>query len=203
MNEKTTAQRSTLRRRILDQRNGISARERALLDGRILQRILSLPDVQEKTCFFIYCSYQTEVATEPLIEALLAQGKTVTVPLTDAASSTMQAVAIQDPQKELLPGYKNIPEPNPGIVPQRVVPPERIEIALIPGSVFDRQGNRLGYGGGYYDRFLALQAPQALRIGLAYGFQVVERLPAQLHDVPMDMLVTESDLFSWSRDRTP
>nr|WP_321465789.1 5-formyltetrahydrofolate cyclo-ligase [uncultured Desulfobulbus sp.] len=203
MNKKTTAQRSSLRRRILAVRNGISARDRALLDGRILQRILALSVVQEKTCFFIYCSYQTEVATETLIDALLAQGKTVTVPLTDAVNSSMQAVVVREPKKELFPGYKNIPEPDPRIVPQRIVPPECIEVALIPGSVFDRQGNRLGYGGGYYDRFLALQAPQALRIGLAYGFQVVERLPAQLHDVPMDILVTESDLFSWSRDRTP
>jgi len=158
-------------------------------------RLFSLPEILENDSFFVYCSYQTEVATKTLIDRFLAMGKTVSVPLTDPKNSTMDAVVLSDPNKDLIPGYKGIPEPDSSLVPAKIISPACIEVALVPGSVFDVQGNRLGYGGGYYDRFLTHKAPQALRIGLAFSFQVMERIPHQAHDVPMDMVVTEREIF--------
>jgi 5-formyltetrahydrofolate cyclo-ligase len=200
MTDSPSSKRQLLRRQILNLRNQLRMEERTQLDRRLCRRALELPVVQNKQRFFVYCSYQSEVATGELIDQLLVMGKTVCVPLSDPATATMQAVLLTCPHTELVSGYKGIPEPASVLVPERIHPPEQIEVAFIPGSVFDHQGYRLGYGGGYYDRFLALVAPQVLRIGLAYSFQVVARIPRLAHDVPMDLLVTENEVFSWSRN---
>ncbi|MDD2463343.1 MAG: 5-formyltetrahydrofolate cyclo-ligase [Desulfobulbus sp.] len=203
MSESSTSQPTELRRRILTLRNQLTLEERATLDNQLLKRLLEHPALSKKQYFFVYYSYQSEVATGALVEVLLSRGKTVCVPLTDPSTFTMQAVFISNPQKELVPGYKGIPEPIASLIPANVVSPTHLEVALIPGAVFDHRGYRLGYGGGYYDRFLALKAPQALRIGLAYSVQVVDKIANQSHDVPMDMLATEKDIFSWPRNRFP
>ena len=70
---------------------------------------------------------------------------------------------------------------------------------MLPGSVFDRAGNRLGYGAGFYDRFLAQEAPRAIRIGLGFSLQLVERLPALAHDIPMNQLITERETLTFGR----
>mgnify|MGYP003590435843 FL=1 len=111
----------------------------------------------------------------------------------------MAAVRITNPNQDLIPGYKGIPEPDPQLAHARSLPANSLEVVIIPGAVFDRRGYRLGYGGGYYDRFLALEAPQALRIGLAFDLQLVEHLPNEIHDIPMDILVTERQSLSWPR----
>ena len=111
----------------------------------------------------------------------------------------MAAVRITDPGRDLLPGYKGIPEPDPKLAHARSIPATQLEVVIVPGAVFDRRGYRLGYGGGYYDRFLALEAPQALRIGLCFDLQLVDQLPEEAHDVPMDWLVTEQESLSWPR----
>ena len=72
---------------------------------------------------------------------------------------------------------------------------EQVEVIVLPGSVFDEQGGRLGYGGGYYDRFIALQAPQAKRIGLAFEMQIEKQLPLQPHDQKLHLIITEKRII--------
>jgi 5-formyltetrahydrofolate cyclo-ligase len=195
-------QKKNLRRRVLALRDHLSATERMTLEKRLLAQILALDAVRDGQVFFIYCNYKTEVSTKELIDQLLLMGKTVCVPLSDPSTTTLQAVVVTNPHTQLIPGYKGIPEPSPDLVPGSICGPEYLEVAIIPGSVFDRRGYRLGYGGGYYDRFLTRAAPQALRIGLAFSLQVVERIQEQPHDVPMDVLVTEKEVHCWPRTRT-
>jgi 5-formyltetrahydrofolate cyclo-ligase len=200
MTENQAAERQLLRRQCLAARALLSPTERAALSRQIVDSVMRLPVFQEKNSVFIYCSYQSEVETWDLIRRCLAARKTVCVPLTQPAQSRMSAVVITNPALDLIPGYKGIPEPDLA-TPLRFLPPSKIEAAVIPGAVFDRAGNRLGYGGGYYDRFLSGAAAQALRIGLAFSRQVADHLPALPHDVPMDVLVTEQEVFSWPRAR--
>ena len=134
-----------------------------------------------------------------LLQRCLAEGKSVSVPLTVPQQSELLAVAITNPAADLSPGYKGIPEPIPSLADLQRVTPQSIDIAIIPGAVFDRSGYRLGYGGGYYDRFLVKKAPQAYRIGLAFSLQLVNRIPALSHDAPLDMLITEKEVFVWPR----
>jgi 5-formyltetrahydrofolate cyclo-ligase len=127
----------------------------------------------------------------------LKQGIRVAVPLVEASAVSMIPLLIKDPEKDLVPGYYKIPEPDP----QKTVRVEasRIDAAVIPGSVFDIHGGRLGYGGGYYDRFLVNEAPQARRIGFAFELQVIDKVPVETHDQPLDILITEKRIVNIRR----
>ena len=192
-------QRGELRRRMLEQRGQLRVEQRSEMEGELFQRLYALPAIQKAGVFFVYCSYRSEVGTGELIDQLLHLGKTVCVPLCDPATVSMAAVRITDPRMDLLPGYKGIPEPHRQLASTQSIAATNLEVVIVPGAVFDRRGYRLGYGGGYYDRFLALEAPQALRIGLAFDLQIVDHLPDAVHDVPMDIVVTERQWLSWPR----
>ena len=79
--------------------------------------------------------------------------------------------------------------------------PATIDTVLIPGSVFDPSGGRLGYGGGFYDRFLTEAAPRAIRLGVAFELQLVDQVPMEPHDQYMDILVTEQQIYDCRRIR--
>lgn len=180
-------------------RNSLSPETRRQMSARIADAFTSLPLSRQRQIFFIYCGYCSEVATAHLIHRLLAAGKTVAVPRTLPDEAAMLAVRITDPERELAPGYRGIPEPGLQLSASAVLSPGDLEVAVVPGLVFDLNGHRLGYGGGFYDRFLAVDAPRALRVGLAYSGQVVEQIAAQSHDVPMDMLITENRILTWEQ----
>jgi 5-formyltetrahydrofolate cyclo-ligase len=139
------------------------------------------------------CSYMAigrEVQTAAIIHQALAQGKRVLLPRTSAVAHQLtlhQVTGIA----QLVPGRYHIPEP-PADAPQ--VDPRAVELFLIPGAVFDPQGNRLGYGAGYYDSLLA-DAP-GWRIALAYALQLVPRAPVDPHDIPMHAIATEAGLIN-------
>jgi len=191
--------RKALRQRSLATRDRLSPEERGQKSRVITERLLALPEFAAAGSVFIFVSFRSEVETMPLIRQCLAMGKQVSVPLTLAGEHRLLAFAIRDPEQDLAPGYCGIPEPRPGLPP---VAPSAIEAAVVPGSVFSPDGGRLGYGGGYYDRFLQNEAPQALRVGLAFELQLVEALPLAEHDQPMDCLITETRLIHAGR-KTP
>lgn len=167
----------------------MSSDEQAVKSSAACDRLWSLPAFQQAVNLFIYVNYRSELATIALIErCFMLPGRRVTVPLT-IPKEGLEAYLIKDVQHDLAPGYCAIPEP----VIDRVVKfdPAKIDVVVLPGSVFDLQGGRLGYGGGYYDRFLANDAPQAIKIGIAYEMQLVEEVPLLPHDQSLDYLVTE------------
>ncbi|MDX2435291.1 MAG: 5-formyltetrahydrofolate cyclo-ligase [Desulfobacterales bacterium] len=182
-------ERQMLRNKILGARDLLSASERHEKSSSAIQNFWSLPEMKHWSTLFIYVNFRSELETLELIHRCLSQGKRVAVPLVEALTFSMIPLLIQDPEKDLVPGYYDIPEPDP----QKCLRVEAREIdaAVIPGSVFDIHGGRLGYGGGYYDRFLVNDAPQAKRIGFAFEMQVVENVPVQPHDQPLDILITE------------
>jgi 5-formyltetrahydrofolate cyclo-ligase len=155
----------------------------------IAEAVASLPVVVKAHTLFTYVNFQSEVETMGLIRRWLAEEKRVTVPLTVAAESRLEAYRITDPERDLHPGYCRIPEPDPSLAP--LIAAETIEVIILPGSCFDEHGGRLGYGGGFYDRFIAQQAPTAMRIGLAFELQVTDNLPLLAHDQRLHVLVTE------------
>lgn len=192
-------ERDRLRRLQLSRRDCIPTAEQERQSALITEQLLALPVFGQNQVFFIYCSYRSEVATFNLLNRCLEAGKTTCVPLCQPQQAHMQAIIIKDTTRDLACGYRNIPEPLPTLTPEQILSPSLIEVAVIPGVVFDRYGHRLGYGGGYYDRFLARSAPQALRVGLAYSCQVVDRIPALPHDIPMDLVITEQEVLRWPR----
>ena len=181
--------RARLRRETLRQRDAISIAQRHEKSNAIARQVQALAIVQGAQTIFTYVNFRSEVETMALIDLWLAAGKRVCVPLTLTAESRLVAYQITDPAVDLIPGYCQIPEPDVQRLP--VVAPVEIEVIILPGSVFDLNGGRLGYGGGYYDRFIASQAPAAIRIGLAFELQVTAQLPLLPHDQRLHALITE------------
>ena len=192
-------ERTTLRAQTLAARDGLSAAERQQKSRAITERILALPEFNAARSVFAYVSFRSEAETLDLIAHCLKKGVTVSVPLTLVQEHRLLPYAITDPAQDLAPGYCSIPEP---LQTLPLVDPGTIEVVVMPGSVFDARGGRLGYGGGFYDRFLQGAAPQALRIGLAFDLQVVETVPLESHDQSLDYLITESRTIHLRR-KTP
>ncbi len=141
-----------------------------------------------------YRSFGAEVETEELFAAAYAGSKQVVVPVTDPNNPGEMRHLCVPRDQVYAPGRFNVPEPvfAPGALPVEVraeeFKPE--DLVILPLLAFDRTGVRLGYGGGYYDRFLA--ACGATRVGLAFGLQESEKLPVEAHDVRLEVVVTEA-----------
>lgn len=183
-------QPDNLRAEILGRRDLLTDRQRSEKSERIAAALLATEAVASKNSIFIYVSFRSEVETLSIIRSLLDLGKKVSVPLTRVAEKRLDIVELEDPERDLVPGYCNIPEPTQQLAAEKTISPEELELIVLPGSVFDERGGRFGYGGGYYDRLLE-QIPAAARYGLAFDLQIVEKLNLQPHDQILDSIITE------------
>ena len=193
--------RNTLRKNRLAARDRMEPTQRKEKSRRICALLTAHPVVTGANHLFIYVDFRSEVETMDLIRRLVAAGKTISVPVTLLEESRLQAVRLTNPDTQLMPGCYGIPEPTPDQIAVATVDPATIDTVLIPGSVFDTGGGRLGYGGGYYDRFLTESAPRAARVGVAFELQLVDRVPMEPHDQYMDVLVTEQQIYDCGRNR--
>ena len=193
--------RNELRKHGLTVRDGMDPGQRMEKSRRIRIMLTGHSAVAGAGHLFVYVNFRSEVETLDLIRELISLGKIVSVPVTLLATSGLLAVRLTDPAAHLAPGCYGIPEPIPSRIAEATVDPASIDTVLIPGSVFDVTGGRLGYGGGFYDRFLTESAPQATRVGLAFARQLVEQVPMESHDQFLDFLVTEEKLYDCKRIR--
>lgn len=185
------------RRQVLAARDRLSAAELAGKSAAITERLFQLPGFLNCRLVMFYASFRSEVRTGAAISGGLSRGVEVALPLALPTGHGLQPRLVTDPSRQLRPGYCAIPEPDPEQT--LVVNPREIEVVIVPGSVFDGQGGRVGYGGGFYDRFLQQEAPQALRIGLAFALQVqANALPLAPHDQRLDVLVSEEGVYEFT-----
>ena len=160
----------------------LRARERGG-DGAIAANFFSLPETAGKERFFVYMSFGTEADTMPVIEGLFARGKSVLLPRVEGRD--MRAVPYEK-GAPLRAGAYGIQEP---LGPPAAAAPQ---VVVLPLLAADERGGRLGYGGGYYDRYLTgMSEKTPLKVGYCYDFQVVEDACAGLLDVPLDVIVTD------------
>ena len=183
-------QKAELRRRFRAQRDGLSPAARAAASDHIRQRLLELPRLAQAESVFVYVSRGSEVQTLTLIEDLLAAGKQVCVPrIGPRAKGTMQAVPI-DSLAELpaTGGRFGLLEP-PATARAAPRPPA---VTVLPGlAISPATGHRLGYGGGYFDRWLAAAAGRTYPIAVAYEQQLHDPLPIEPTDVSAAVVVTD------------
>lgn len=166
-------------------RRAIAPEERLEKAARIREHALALPELERARTVGCYVSVGTEVDTTLLLRALLLREKRVAVPVMDG--DRMQFVRLQHPWA-LVPGPRNVPVPRQ---PWEEISGDQLDVVFVPGLRFGRDGTRLGQGGGHFDRFLR-QNVNPLRVGLAFGEQLVDSVPSEAHDEGMDVLVTES-----------
>lgn len=185
--QKRKQNKRQIRKEYLEKRNKLSVEKRKRASRKITERLLKMPEVKNAPTVFVYASYKTEVSTKELIQALLSDGRTVALPKVDQTDMEFFEIASWE---ELFPGYQGILEPQTG---GEVVRPHSRDVMLLPGACFDYAGNRIGYGGGYYDRYLdRLPGKSPVLIGIAFEKQVYPMiLPAEPQDKVMDYVVTE------------
>ena len=154
----------------------------------ISKRLIRCENFRKAHCVFVYVAVHIEVQTEGIIQAALAQGTMVCVPLIDKKNKEMIACAVSDPEHDLRPGTMGIPEPDRNSCP--IIQPSDIDCAIVPGLAFTEQGHRIGYGGGFYDRFLSEWT--GFSCALAFEEQIVAHLPFDPdHDVAVSHIITE------------
>ncbi len=178
--------KTRLRRAALARRDAIPAVERTRASEQIRRRLVRLPPLQHAHTIFCFVSFGSEVDTLLVLHWALCRGLTTAVPLVlgprDMAAVTITSLG------DLRPGHFGIPT-LPKCRPH--LSPHTIDVALVPGSAFDTSGGRIGYGGGFYDGFLARMRPDATRIGIAFDTQIVPTVPAEPHDLRLNAVVTE------------
>jgi len=179
-----------LRKRILSIRNNMPG-EDVVNNSRIIRdKIIGLDVFKQSKVIFIYMDFKNEVMTSDLIKHMLSEKKRVVVPYTDTISTVLIPSEITGESDLKLNsfGYSE---------PKKVSPVniEEIDLVIVPGLVFDKNLNRIGFGKGYYDRILNKLKASARKVAVAHDFQVLEEIPAEEHDVKMDMIITEKSIM--------
>ncbi len=181
------AEKRALRQQIMAERARWDAAYRAAAAAAIGAALYADAAYQRAAQVMAFDAMADELATRPLLAQILAAGKTLLLPRCFADRSGFEAVAVTDLAHDLVPGLlPGLRDPRPEL-PAWQGP---IALILVPGLAFDASGHRLGYGKGMYDRFLAAR-PGAATVGLAFSGQLLERVPADAHDVPMARLLSE------------
>lgn len=166
--------------------------ERQEKDEAISRLFLDLDGYKQARRILFYASFRSEVTTWPLIQRAMAEGKMAALPKVLRAEKRLGIYSISSIDG-LLDGYLGIREP--AALPEDELDPELPDIIVMPGAAFDRSGNRIGYGGGYYDRLLEKAGQGSLRVALAYGVQMVDHIPSESHDRRVDMVITEDGVI--------
>jgi 5-formyltetrahydrofolate cyclo-ligase len=185
-----------VRERIVARRDRLSGATRRAHSARVLDHLVTLPELRTAAAVMCFASFGSEVDTAPLVRWCLDQGKRVALPRI-VGRRHMEAFWVTDPAADLEGGSFGIPEPRAGL-PQAL--PEAIDLIVVPGSAFDRSGDRIGYGGGFYDTFLPRLRPQTPRVAVAFELQLVDDVPAESHDLGVDVLVTERGVLRFARE---
>jgi 5-formyltetrahydrofolate cyclo-ligase len=182
----------SLRRAILERRDALAEDERRERSGRIAKLALSLPEIRAAGTVMAFWSFGSEVETAPLIAALHEAGVRVALPRVEEGDVVAVAFAPGDAVAEAVFGAM---EPSAG----PVIDPQEVDAVIVPGVVFDRSGGRVGYGGGFYDRFLPRTRPGAAAVAVAFGVQIVGEVPHGAMDRRMDAIVTEDEVIRCRR----
>ena len=162
--------------------------------AQIAAQLFALPCWQNSQTVMLYLSFRNEVATAAIYQRGWQLGKTMLIPICQPQNGLMEMSRITSLQQLTYNRYGigELPAPL-----QQIVPPEAIDLCLIPGVAFDHQGNRLGFGAGYYDRYLPRLRPEVPRLALAYECQLhPQPLPVEPYDLPMDYILTERQLYA-------
>ena len=176
-----------LRRLMRARRRQLPEEEQIKAAQSVCRALLAFEPFLKAESVMAYMACRGELSLEPVIAQVLEQGKTLLLPRCDAPG-VMTARRVRH-MNELEPGAYGLMEPAAG---SEIVPPEEIALILAPGAAFDRQGRRIGQGGGYYDRFLA--HTDAMRVGVCHEFALLEAVPAEAHDAHMDFVLTPQGL---------
>jgi 5-formyltetrahydrofolate cyclo-ligase len=175
---------------------GISGKERSEKSKLACSKLIATPQFRDASVIMMFLSLPSELDTSEAIRYAWKQGKIITAPKVLWKKKDMVPVRIDS----LDNGFKIEESGLRNPITNKEVPVEEIDLVVIPALVFDREGCRVGRGGGYYDKFLANSALKAIKCGFGYAEQLLEDefIPAGRKDVPLDLLVTDKEVLYFS-----
>ncbi|MDD5044086.1 MAG: 5-formyltetrahydrofolate cyclo-ligase [Candidatus Omnitrophica bacterium] len=173
-----------IRVKIISQLRNQKEEERLKRSGKILTKFFRLDRVKKAKLIMFFIALDAEVSTDRMIKKALKMGKKIAVPVCATKSCKISPCRLGLNEK-LKRGPYGIYEP----VAREFLPLSRLDVVVVPGIAFDAQGNRLGRGKGYYDRFLKRLPPKTYRIGLAFDFQILPSIPLSRHDCNVDRVL--------------
>lgn len=180
-------EKNRVRQQMRQNREALTPEERKAKSQAICRHVLRL--ISNGQTVMIYSAKELEANTAPLIRSLLDRGNPVVVPIIVKADVSLRLSYLRDPAV-LVPSTFGVREPIGNEIP---ADPRDIHTIILPMLGFDRKGGRLGYGAGYYDRFLA-RNPQIRKIGIAFACQETERVPFDKNDIHMNCVITEDGI---------
>lgn len=185
--------KSAIRSQLLQKRNSISIQDRIEWSKKITTSIIEDYWLPKYSIFHCYCSYGSEVETTTLIQKVLSLNIQVAVPIVKNSKGELTHSLITT-STNFEDGKFGIPQPTliTEITNEQLNKPEVVIIVPLVG--FDRNCHRIGYGGGYYDRFLQ-QVPKSKKIGIAFSIQETNLIPIESTDIPLDEITTENQVF--------
>ncbi len=187
--------KKSLRKQILENRGRLSEEDLMKYSKNIAEKLYDMNFYKTAKRIMSFISFGDEVNTHDIIKDSINRGKSIVVPITIPDTKELKVSEILG-FSELETGYYDILSPKKEFI--RFVDPSTIDLILVPGVVFATNGYRVGYGGGYYDRFLSKIDKNVKKIGLAFDLQIVEKVPTEDFDIPVDIIITEKGIIHCS-----
>jgi 5-formyltetrahydrofolate cyclo-ligase len=194
---KEAGHKAAERERALEALRSLSLADRNQASSRIRTRLAAMPDVTGASTVLGFAPLDTEPGIAPLLDELRAEGTRILLPRLGSEPGSLEAIQLDRPIEALPRDGLGVRSPEAGTP----VPPDEIELVLVPGLMFDTWGQRLGRGGGYYDRLLE-RLPSARLVGICHEVSMCDLVPVELHDHRVDWIVTESRTIDCTT-RTP
>lgn len=198
MSASTATPSSELKKQIREQAhaNRNAQENKDELSKQIVRKFMALPEYQAADVVLFYLDVRSEVRTRHSLEDALASGKKIIVPY--CVEGEVLELFHLESMDELSVGMYRILEPKPELraLPEKQVPVEKIDLIMVPGVAFDRRGGRTGHGKGYYDKLLEHARPETPLVALAFECQMFPEIPMQEHDVFMDRVITEQEIYN-------
>lgn len=190
-------EKAALRVKMRQVRTGIGERERDKAATSLVQRLTTLPAVKHAKGIGVYSAYGSELSLKPSVEMLRSRDipPTIAYPVMVNETTMVFVTFSADDDKRVLDNPTTLVT---NIPPERMVDPAELELIFVPGLAFDTHGNRLGQGGGLYDRFLPHTGSGTITIGIAFDEQIIEQVPADVHDRRVNYILTPTRLISAS-----
>lgn len=188
-----------LRREVLSRRDSLSKETRAAASRKIFQRICESDAYRKAGTVLGYCSFSSELQTDSFLRAILEAGKSLALPRVNREREALDLYWVRDLEGDLEAGVWGIREPRTDLEPAGLT---QIDLALVPGVVFDRRGGRLGYGGGFYDRLMGDPVERPLLVAGAFEVQIWGEVPVHQHDVLVELIFIEHGSYPRKEERS-
>lgn len=183
-------EKKEIRKRINTAILAMPTSERERLSVEIQRKVTAIPEFRDARCVAAYCAMPFEVITDAIMREALNDNKILCLPRTNWEARRMDMVRVEDMDSGLAPGIKGIMEPTG----MEIIQSYDIDLVIVPGRAFDRSCNRIGQGGGFYDAFLAKLRPDCMKCAVAFDIQILDSVPTEEHDLPVDMIITETEI---------